>query len=62
MFVIVFACAIVRAKNFIVSEEKQVAPNVYHLVDVPVEAVVVPPMVTYINFRHSESEKKNTES
>ena len=60
--VIVFARAIVRVKNFIIAKQKQMAPNVYELVDVPVEAVVVPPTVTYINFRHSESEKENTES
>lgn len=39
------------------------APNAYQLVDnVPVEAVVTPPTVTYINFRYSETEKENTET
>ena len=59
--IIAFARAIVRVKNFIIAKQKQLAPNAYHLVDAPVEAVAVPPTVTYINLRHSESEK-NTES
>ena len=50
-------CSIARVKNFIISKRKQVAPNAYQLVDnVPVEAVVTPPTVMYINFRHSETE------
>ena len=60
--IITFSRAIVRVKNIVISKRKQVAPNAYQLVDVPVEDVVVPPTVTYINFKHSESEMENNEN
>jgi hypothetical protein len=63
LLIIAIGHIIVGVKHFIVSKRKQVVPNAYQLVDdVPVEAVPVPPTVSYINFRHSETEQENTEN
>ena len=59
IIVITVGRVIARVKSVIVNKRQQVAPNAYQLVDVPAEDVVVPPTVTYIDFKHSESEMEN---
>ena len=58
----VFVRAVTRVKNIIISKRKQVASSAYQLVDVSVEGIVIPPTVTYIDFKHTESQIENTEN
>ena len=47
---------VIRVKSIVIAKRKQVAPNAYHLVDLPdnVEEGAVPPTVSYVNLTNSE--------